>query len=261
MFKTIFSEKESLFSVASKNVLITGASRGIGQALAVGFASAGATVYCAASRPNGAENTVDQINSAGGKAVAMHADLSSETEIRAMMAEIFEQAGNLDICVNNGGTISRFPSAEYPYSEFQKVIDVNLNATFLISQLAGEKMIEAGHGKIINIASMLSYTGGLTVPAYTASKHGVAGLTKALANEWALHNVQVNAIAPGYFATDNTAALRADKNRNSEIQKRIPCGEWGLPEQLVGAAIFLGSEASNYVNGHILAVDGGWLAR
>jgi 2-deoxy-D-gluconate 3-dehydrogenase len=163
--------------------------------------------------------------------------------------------------VNNGGTISRFPAHEYPMDEFRKVIDVNLNALFQLSQLVGKDMLTRKAGKIINIASMLSYSGGMTVPAYTASKHAVAGITKALANEWAINNIQVNAIAPGYFRTDNTQALQDNPERNADIQKRIPAGEWGEPEQLAGAAVFLASSASDYVNGHVLAVDGGWLAR
>lgn len=250
-----------MFSVEKKTVFITGASRGIGKALAIGFAKAGATVICASSKAGGTAETLAKIESIGGKAFGVHADLANTEEIQAMLSNILTEHKTIDIVINNGGTISRFPAAEYPLHEFKKVIDVNVNAAFLISQILGKQMIKQGHGKIINIASMLSFTGGLTVPAYTASKHAIAGLTKALANEWASLNVQVNAIAPGYFATDNTQALRDDPERNQEIKKRIPSGEWGQAEQLVGAAIFLASESSQYVNGHILAVDGGWLAK
>ncbi|MER2491279.1 SDR family NAD(P)-dependent oxidoreductase [Catenovulum sediminis] len=250
-----------LFSVKDQVVLITGASRGIGQALAVGFAKAGAKVICASSREGGTRKTEELILQQGGTVKSVYADLSDHAAVVKMSHDALACFGKIDILINNGGTISRFPAAEYPFDEFQKVIDVNLNSAFQISQIIGQKMIEAGHGKIINIASMLSYTGGLTVPAYTASKHAIAGLTKALANEWAAKNIQVNAIAPGYFATDNTQALRDNPERNQEILKRIPTGAWGQPKQLVGAAIFLGSTASDYVNGHILAVDGGWLAR
>lgn len=250
-----------MFSVENKSVFITGASRGIGKALAIGFAKAGAKVICASTKAEGTAETLNEINSFGGKAFGVHADLANTEEIESMLSKVLAEHGSMDIVINNGGTISRFPAAEYPLNEFKKVIDVNVNAAFLISQVLGKAMIKQGHGKIINIASMLSFTGGLTVPAYTASKHAIAGLTKALANEWANLNIQVNAIAPGYFATDNTQALRDNPERNQEIKKRIPSGEWGQAEQLVGAAIFLASESSQYVNGHILAVDGGWLAR
>ncbi|WP_440903427.1 SDR family NAD(P)-dependent oxidoreductase [Catenovulum sp. SX2] len=254
-------QQQTLFSVADKVVLVTGASRGIGQALAVGFAEAGAKVICASSRQGGCAQTIEIIQSKGGSAVEVFADLSDSSAVEAMANNALAVYGQVDVLVNNGGTIARYPAAEFPLAEFQKVIDVNLNSAFLLSQIVGRNMLSRGEGKIINIASMLSYTGGITVPAYTASKHAIAGLTKALANEWAINNIQVNAIAPGYFATDNTQALRDNPERNSEIKKRIPSGEWGQPQQLVGAAIFLASQASDYVNGHILAVDGGWLAR
>jgi 2-deoxy-D-gluconate 3-dehydrogenase len=253
--------KLQLFSVENKSVFITGASRGIGKALAIGFAKAGATVICASSKAGGTTQTLTEIKNLGGKAYGVHADLANTEEIKLMLKTVLEKHKNIDIVINNGGTISRFPATEYPFNEFKKVIDVNVNSAFLISQILGKEMIKQGHGKIINIASMLSFTGGLTVPAYTASKHAIAGLTKALANEWASLNIQVNAIAPGYFATDNTQALREDSKRNQDIINRIPAGEWGKAEQLVGAAIFLASESSQYVNGHILAVDGGWLAK
>ena len=252
---------QNLFSVLNKVVLVTGASRGIGKALAIGFAAAGAKVICASSRQGGTEQTEREITAAGGIATGVYADLSDFDAVEKLAKEAVDFYGEIDVLVNNGGTISRFPAVEYPLNEFTKVIDVNVNSMFLLCQIIGKKMLAKGSGKIINIASMLSYTGGMTVPAYTASKHAVVGLTKALANEWAINNIQVNAIAPGYFATDNTQALRDDSERNNEIKKRIPAGEWGQPEQLVGAALFLASEASKYVNGHILAVDGGWLAR
>mgnify|MGYP005991733181 CR=1 FL=1 len=227
-------KEQNLFSVLNKVVLVTGASRGIGKALAIGFAAAGAKVICASSRQGGTEQTEREITAAGGIATGVYADLSDFDAVEKLAKEAVD---------------------------ITKVIDINVNSMFLLCQIIGKKMLAKGSGKIINIASMLSYTGGMTVPAYTASKHAVVGLTKALANEWAINNIQVNAIAPGYFATDNTQALRDDSERNNEIKKRIPAGEWGQPEQLVGAALFLASEASNYVNGHILAVDGGWLAR
>ncbi|MCU4677344.1 SDR family oxidoreductase [Catenovulum sp. 2E275] len=252
---------QDLFSVSGKVVLITGASRGIGKALALGFAKAGAKVICASSTAGGAAQTLAEINALGASAGEVFADLSDHTAVEKMAVNALAMFGKIDVLINNGGTISRYPATDYPFAEFQKVIDVNLNSAFLLSQIIGKQMLANGGGKIINIASMLSYTGGLTVPAYTASKHAIAGLTKALANEWAINHIQVNAIAPGYFATDNTQALRDNAERNQEIKKRIPAGQWGQPEQLLGAALFLASQASDYVNGHILAVDGGWLAR
>ena len=249
------------FSLAPKWALVTGASRGLGQAIACGLAEAGARVICASSQPQGCRETVDMINQSGGYATALAADLSDEQAVRTLAEQASELSGGIDILVNNGGTIFRQPAVDYPLEEWRRVLQVNLDSAFLLSQLLGKQMISNQRGKIINIASMLSFSGGMTVPAYTASKHAIAGLTKALANEWGQFNIQVNAIAPGYFKTDNTAALQANQVRNQEITQRIPAGRWGEPRDLCGAAIFLASQASNYVNGHILAVDGGWLAR
>jgi 2-deoxy-D-gluconate 3-dehydrogenase len=178
------------------------------------------------------------------------------------MADAAERAaGTIDILVNNGGSIARHPAEGYPADEWDRVLRTNLDAVFFLSQRFGGAMIERGGGKIINVASLLSFSGGITVPAYTASKHAVAGVTKALANEWARHNVQVNAIAPGYFETDNTQRLRADPHRFAEISARIPAGRWGTAPDLAGAVVFLASPASQYMNGHVLVVDGGWMAR
>jgi 2-deoxy-D-gluconate 3-dehydrogenase len=254
-------ERNNLFSLSGKVALVTGASRGLGRAIAIGLSNAGAIVICCASKEGGTSETEQMINQAGGKSYGLAADLSDEKAVAKLYQDALAITGQIDILVNNGGTISRFPAHEYPMDEFRKVIDVNLNALFQLSQLVGKDMLTRKAGKIINIASMLSYSGGMTVPAYTASKHAVAGITKALANEWAINNIQVNAIAPGYFRTDNTQALQDNPERNADIQKRIPAGEWGEPEQLAGAAVFLASSASDYVNGHVLAVDGGWLAR
>lgn len=254
------SEITNLFSLEGKVVLITGASRGLGRAMAVGIAKAGATVICSSSSENGTDETLKLIEDNGGKAFSVAADLSNPDAIESLYERCIAVTGTIDVLINNGGTISRFPAHAYPMDEWRKVIDVNLNATFQLSQLVGREMLKRRSGKIINIASMLSYSGGLTVPAYTASKHAVAGVTKALANEWAKSNVQVNAIAPGYFRTDNTQRIQDDAQRSKSIENRIPAGAWGMPEQLVGAAIFLSSSASDYVNGHVLAVDGGWLA-
>ncbi|MBU1309358.1 MAG: SDR family oxidoreductase [Gammaproteobacteria bacterium] len=249
-----------LFSLQDKTALVTGASRGLGQAIALALASAGAKVLCASSSINGCDDTLARIRQLGGSASALVADLSDESAVEQLASAALAQ-GQVDILVNCGGTIFRAPAHQFPMQEWHKVIAVNLDAAFLLSQRLGAEMIKRRQGKIINIASMLSYSGGITVPAYTATKHAIAGVTKALANEWAQHNIQVNAIAPGYFKTDNTAALQADEQRNAAITARIPAGQWGEPEDLAGAAIFLASKASNYVNGHVLAVDGGWLAR
>lgn len=254
-------DHNALFSLKGKVALVTGASRGLGQAIAVGLAKAGATIICCASKKGGTQTTETLIKEMGGTAYGLSADLSDELAVNKLYEEALALSGKVDVLVNNGGTISRFPAHEYPMDEFRHVIDVNLNGLFQLCQLAGKDMLLRKAGKIINIASMLSYSGGMTVPAYTASKHAVAGITKALANEWAINNIQVNAIAPGYFRTDNTQALQDNPERCADIQKRIPAGEWGMPEQLVGAVVFLASSASDYVNGHVLAVDGGWLAR
>jgi len=249
------------FNLNGKKALVTGASRGLGQAIALGLAQAGASVTCSSSRENGCSETVKKIRDSGGTATDLHADLSDEISTKSLAEKQLNSQGGIDILINVGGTIFRSPAVDYSYTAWQNVIKVNLDASFLLAQAFAPQMIAQGGGKIINIASMLSYTGGMTVPAYTASKHAIAGLTKALANEWAQHNIQVNAIAPGYFRTDNTQALQDDEMRNSEIEKRIPAGVWGEAADLQGAAVFLASRASNYVNGHILAVDGGWLAR
>ncbi len=252
---------KNIFSLTGKTALVTGASRGLGQAIAVGLAQAGADVICSSSREGGVDQTAALIRETGQKAYTIAADLSKPEAVRNLVEQAYKLVSNVDVLVNNGGTIARHPAVDFPLDEWNNVIDVNLNSAFLLSQLVGKRMLNNKQGKIINIASMLSFTGGITVPAYTASKHGIVGLTKALANEWAINNVQVNAIAPGYFRTDNTQALQDNPERNKDIEKRIPAGEWGEPEQLVGAVTFLATAASDYVNGHVLAVDGGWLAR
>ncbi|CAI3966392.1 2-dehydro-3-deoxy-D-gluconate 5-dehydrogenase KduD [Alteromonas macleodii] len=249
------------FELHGKTALVTGASRGIGQALAVGLAQSGATVICASSRKGGCDDTLAKIEELGLNAYALSADLSDADATRALADEALTVTGSVDILVNNGGTIYRAPATEFPLEQWQKVMQVNIDSAFILSQAIGKAMVKHGRGKIINIASMLSYSGGITVPAYTASKHAIAGLTKALANEWGQHNIQVNAIAPGYIRTDNTQALQDDSERSNEILKRIPANRWGEAEDLQGAAVFLASDASAYVNGHILAVDGGFLAR
>ncbi len=250
----------ALFSLKGQRALVTGASRGLGKAIAQALAEAGASVICCSSQLDGASKTAIEIETQGGQAFALAADLSDLAQVR-LMAQQALALGQVDILVNCGGTIFRAPAVDYPMQEWQNLMRVNLDSAFLLSQLLGAEMLKRGRGKIINIASMLSYSGGITVPAYTASKHAVTGLTKALANEWAGAGLNINAIAPGYFRTDNTFALQQDQVRNQAILARIPASRWGEPEDLAGAAVFLASSASNYVNGHVLAVDGGWLAR
>lgn len=250
------------FTLTHRRALVTGASRGIGQALALALAEAGADVICASSRPGGCDETVGMIAGLGTVKVAqLHADLADMQAVKALADDALALWGGIDILVNNGGTIFRSPATEYPLNAWQNVLKVNLDASFLLCQQVGKAMLANGSGKIINIASMLSYSGGITVPAYTASKHAIAGLTKALANEWGAQGLRVNAIAPGYIRTDNTQALQDDTHRSAEICGRIPAGRWGETEDLKGAVVFLASAASQYINGHVLAVDGGFLAR
>ena len=250
-----------LFSLAGKRALVTGASRGLGRGMAVALAGAGADVVCAASRPGGAAETAAEIARTGRRSWTVAADLTDRDAVLAMADEAAGLADGIDILVNNAGTIRRHPAAEYPVADWDTVLRTDLDAVFLLSQRLGAAMVDRGSGKIVNVASMLSFSGGITIAAYAAAKHAVAGLTKALANEWARHNVQVNAIAPGYFRTDSTAALQDDPSRSAEISARIPAGRWGVPADLAGAVVFLASAASDYVNGHVLVVDGGWMAR
>lgn len=250
------------FKLDGKVAFVTGSSSGLGQAMAVALAEAGGTVVCHASKTGGANETVEKIAALGAQTAEVAGDMSDKAVPSRLVAEIIEKFGRIDILVNNAGTIRRAPAVEFSEEDWELVLEVNLSSIFRLSQAAARKMLERGRGgKIVNIASLLSFQGGITVPAYTASKSGVAGLTKAFANEWARHNINVNAIAPGYFATNNTAALQADETRNRQILERIPAGHWGKPEDLAGAVVFLSSAASDYLQGHILVVDGGWMAR
>ena len=249
------------FSLSGKTALVTGASRGIGRALAVALATAGADVVCASTRASGTDGTAAAIRQLDRQAWQVEADLSETGGANELAVAAFDAAGDIHILVNNAGTIRRHPATEFPLDDWQNVVQTNLTAVFQLAQHMGAPMLERGSGKIINVASLLSFQGGVTVPAYTASKHGVAGLTKALANEWAGRGVTVNAIAPGYIRTDNTQALQENETRNRQILERIPAGRWGEAEDLGGAAIFLASHASDYVTGTIVTVDGGWMAR
>lgn len=247
------------FDLSGKRALVTGANTGIGQAIAVALAEAGADVALA-GRTEPAE-TLRLIREAGRTALNVSADLSSIQPIDRVLAETVSGLGGVDILVNNAGIIRRNNLEDFTEEDWDAVIDTNLKSLFFLSQSAARHMMAQGAGKIINIASLLSFQGGIRVPSYAAAKSGVAGVTKAMANELAPHGVQVNAIAPGYIATNNTAALQADETRNRQILERIPAGRWGRPADIAGAAVFLASTSSDYVTGQVLAVDGGWLAR
>ncbi|HZH35220.1 MAG TPA: 2-dehydro-3-deoxy-D-gluconate 5-dehydrogenase KduD [Pyrinomonadaceae bacterium] len=249
------------FKLDGKTALVTGASTGLGQAMAIALAQAGADVVCHGHLAGEADETCALIEKLGRKTFAVTGDMSDKNVPHSIVESVVEKFGRIDILVNNAGMIRRAPAVDFSEEDWSQVLEVNLSSVFRLSQAAGRHMIAHGAGKIINIASLLSFQGGITVPAYTASKSAVAGLTKALANEWARHNVNVNAIAPGYMATANTAPLRADETRNRQILERIPAGRWGEPEDLAGTAVFLASAASDYLQGHILVVDGGWMAR
>ncbi|MGL5347623.1 MAG: 2-dehydro-3-deoxy-D-gluconate 5-dehydrogenase KduD [Peptostreptococcaceae bacterium] len=248
------------FNLSGKVAIVTGGNTGIGQGYAVGLAKAGADLVVATYDTNWDE-TREMIEAEGRKVLFVQADLTKAEDRKKIVDETMNAFGKIDILVNNAGTIRRAPLLEYKEEDWNAVMDINLNAVYFLSQDVAKVMVEQKSGKIINIASMLSFQGGKFVPPYTASKHGVAGITKAFANELACHNVQINAIAPGYIATDNTAPIRADEKRNAEILGRIPADKWGEPFDLMGAVVFLSSRASDYINGHVLAVDGGWLVR
>jgi 2-deoxy-D-gluconate 3-dehydrogenase len=249
----------SPFDLTGRVAIVTGANTGIGQGIALALAEAGADLALVGR--SAAEETAEKAEALGRRAILVPADLSTIAPVGDVVDRTLAGLGRLDILVNNAGIIRRADAVDFSEADWDAVVDTNLKSVFFLCQAAGRHMIGQGRGKIVNIASMLSFQGGIRVPSYTASKSGVAGLTKLLANEWAAKGVNVNAIAPGYIATNNTAALQADETRNRQIMERIPAGRWGAPSDLGGAAVFLASDASDYVNGHILAVDGGWLAR
>jgi 2-deoxy-D-gluconate 3-dehydrogenase len=250
-----------LFRLDEKVALITGVGRGLGQAIALGLAEAGADIV--GLYLTNFEETQTQVEALGRRFLPVQCNLqqASVTRLNEVVDQVVCEMGRLDVLVNNAGTIRRGPALEFSEQDWDDVMQVNLKALFFLSQAAAKVMARQGGGKIINIASMLSFQGGIRIPSYTAAKSGVAGLTRALANEWASKGVNVNGIAPGYMATDITAPLRADPQRNQAILSRIPAGHWGDPAELKGVAVFLASAASNYMHGALVPVDGGWLAR
>ncbi|TQM44145.1 SDR family oxidoreductase [Pseudonocardia cypriaca] len=251
---------ESLFGLEGRLAVVTGASRGIGFAVADCLAAAGADVIGVGSgRPDGDSEVRAAVEGRGRKFIALSADLADREQVAALAADL--AARDVDILVNNAGTIRRAPAAEHPDADFDHVVDVNLRATFVLARDVGRAMVRRRRGKIVNTASMLSFQGGVLVPGYASSKSAVAGLTKALANEWAGKGVNVNAVAPGYVATANTLDLREDPVRSRAILERIPAGRWAEATDIAGAVLFLCSRAADYVHGAVLPVDGGWLAR
>ena len=248
------------FKLDGKVALVTGASAGLGAAMAVALAEAGADV-AAHGNSRAPAATCELIERNGRRALPVLGNLADKNVPAQLVAQTLAHFGQLDILINNAGTIRRAPAVDYTEEDWAAVIEVNLSSVFRMCQLAGRHMIARGSGKIVNIASLLSFQGGVTVPAYAASKGAVAQLTKALANEWAKHGINVNAIAPGYMKTDNTTALQADETRNRQILERIPAARWGEPRDLAGPAVFLSSAASDYLHGHVMIVDGGWMGR
>ncbi|APC89673.1 2-deoxy-D-gluconate 3-dehydrogenase [Vibrio parahaemolyticus] len=248
------------FKLTDKVAIVTGCDTGLGQGMALGLAQAG----CDIVGVNIVEptETIEKIQTTGRRFIDIRANLMKTDDISSIVDRAVTEFGRVDILVNNAGIIRRNDALEFSEQDWDDVMDINVKSVFFLSQAVAKQFIAHGTGgKIINVASMLSFQGGIRVPSYTASKSGVMGITRLMANEWAAHNINVNAIAPGYMATNNTAALRADADRNQAILERIPAQRWGLPEDLAGPVIFLASPASDYVNGYTLAVDGGWLAR
>lgn len=250
----------SEFDLTGRQAIVTGANTGLGQAMAVALARAGANIVAVGRSP--ADETGDAVAATGAEFSEIKADLLDRKAVRSIITDAEEAAGPSDILVNNAGIIRREDALDFSEEDWDDVMDVNIRALFFLSQDFAKSVVgRSARGKIINVASMLSYQGGIRVPSYTASKSAVMGLTRLLANEWASKGINVNAIAPGYFATNNTAALQADEERNKAILDRIPAGHWGKPEELGGSAVFLASDAANYVHGITLPIDGGWLAR
>jgi 2-dehydro-3-deoxy-D-gluconate 5-dehydrogenase len=251
---------QDLFDLHGKTALVTGSSRGLGLGIALALAEAGARVALHGSREAPVE-VAKKVGHATPGASAVAGDVSDPSACTRIIEQVISAFGRIDILVNNAGTIRRAPAVDHSWEDWNAVLETNLSSVFRLSQLAGKDMVARGSGKIINIASLLTFQGGITVPSYAAAKGGVGQLTKAFANEWASRGVNVNAIAPGYMETDNTAALRSDAVRSRQILERIPAGRWGTPADMGGAAVFLASRASNYMHGHTLVVDGGWMGR
>jgi len=250
------------FKLNGKTALVTGARRGIGKAMAVALAEAGADIVATSAAMEARDSAVaKEVAARGRKFWGFACDLADRKAVYGLVEAVKRDCPPIDILINNAGTVLRKPAAEHPDEYWDKIMEINLNAQFVLAREFGRDMLERGAGKIVFTASLLSFQGGITVPGYAAAKGGVAQLTKALANEWAGRNVQVNAIAPGYIATDNTIALRADPVRNPAILSRIPAGRWGEAEDMAGAVVFLASSASDYVSGEVLTVDGGWMGR
>ena len=260
MTNSIENFSMDFFSLKGKVAIVTAGNTGLGQAYAVALAKAGADLVIPTHGKEWDE-TRKLIEKEGRQVLFIQGDLTNKEDRESLVKIVMKVYGKIDILVNNAGTIRRAPLLEYKEEDWNAVMDINLNALYFLSQEVAKIMVQQGSGKIINVASMLSFQGGTFVPPYTASKHGVVGITKAFANELACKNIQINAIAPGYIKTANTEQIRADKGRNAEIQGRIPADRWADPFDLMGAVVFLASRASDYVNGHILAVDGGWLVR
>jgi 2-deoxy-D-gluconate 3-dehydrogenase len=249
------------FDLSGRVALVTGSSAGLGAAMALALAEAGADVVCHGNT-RAPDATVDAVRGLGRRSAGVRANLAKRAEADELFVAAADLLGGLDIVVNNAGTIRRRPAADHPDEDWDHVLEVNLTSVFRLARAAGRYFLDRGRGgRIINVASLLSFQGGITVPGYAASKGGVAQLTKALANEWAPHGINVNAIAPGYMVTDNTAALRADPVRSRQILERIPAARWGEPSDLAGVVVFLASPAAAYVHGQVIAVDGGWLGR
>jgi 2-deoxy-D-gluconate 3-dehydrogenase len=252
----------NLFKISGKKALVTGCSRGIGKAIAIGLAQAGCSIIgVSKSLSLGESDLRNEVESAGQLFYPYQCDFSDRSEVHRFLDQVKAEHPVIDILVNNAGTIKRSPAAEHSDADWDEVLTTNLTAQFILTREIGKRMVEQHHGKIIFIASLLSFQGGVFVPSYAASKGGVNSLIKAFANEWAAQGVNVNGIAPGYISTDNTEALRNDPERSKSILSRIPAGRWGEPEDFVGPSIFLASSASDYVNGTILTVDGGWMGR
>jgi 2-deoxy-D-gluconate 3-dehydrogenase len=250
------------FRLDGKVALVTGANRGLGRAMAVALAEAGADI-AGMNRVDHADETCHQVESLGRRWLPFYADLSKTTaaDVVGILDEVVQEFGRLDVLVNNAGIIRRAPALEYSEEDWDATLQIHLKSAFLLAQAAARIMVKQQGGKIINVVSLLSFQGGILVPSYTAAKSGLMGLTRALANEWAPLRINVNAIAPGYMATDATVALQADESRNAAILARIPVGRWGTPDDMKGAVVYLASAASDYVHGAMIAVDGGWLSR